>query len=332
MPRTDLSTETDWRPGAELETLQLRARLLARIRVFFAERRVLEVDTPALSRAGSTDPAIESFQTHWRGPGPETALYLQTSPEFFMKRLLAAGSGAIYQLCHVFRDGEWGRRHNPEFLLLEWYRPGMDHHALMDEIDALLATILRDIHDYTPARRLTYRQWFLNETGLDPWSDTVAAFRQFAESELASVPETMPTDELDPWLDLLVTHWLEPLLDGSPLFIHDYPVSQASLARVRQQPQAVAERFELYFKGFELANGFHELTDADEQRRRFEDDNMARQQVGQDVIPMDEQLIAALHGGLPDCAGVALGIDRLLMSITGLNNIDAAMPFGMQRL
>ncbi|VAW73875.1 Translation elongation factor P Lys34--(R)-beta-lysine ligase [hydrothermal vent metagenome] len=332
MPRTDLSTETDWRSGAELETLQLRARLLARIRTFFSERGVLEVDTPVFSRAGNTDPAIESFQTHWQGPGPEMALYLQTSPEFFMKRLLASGSGAIYQLCHVFRDGEWGRRHNPEFLLLEWYRPSMDHYALMDEIDALLATILKDIHDYTPARRLTYQQWFLNETGLDPWSDTVATFRRFAETELACVPETMPTDELDPWLDLLVSHWLEPRLDNGPLFIYDYPASQASLARVRQQPQAVAERFELYFNGVELANGFHELTDADEQQRRFEGDNVVRQQVGQDVVPMDEQLIAALRSGLPDCAGVALGIDRLLMSIADLSDIDAAMPFGLQRV
>ncbi len=332
VPRTDASIATVWCPGAELETLRLRARLLARIRAFFAERDVLEVDTPVLARAGNTDPAIESFQTHWQGPGPETALYLHTSPEFFMKRLLAAGSGAIYQLCHVFRNGELGRRHNPEFLLLEWYRPGMDHHALMDEIDELLTRVLDGIHDYRSAQRLTYQQWFLNETGLDPWSDTLQVFQRFAEAELVSVPKSMPADELDPWLDLLVSHWLEPRLDGNPLFIYDYPVSQASLARVRQQPQAVAERFELYFKGVELANGFHELTDAGEQRRRFELDNVARQRAGQHEVPVDEQLIAALHNGLPDCAGVALGIDRLLMTVAGLNSIDAAMPFGMQRI
>jgi lysyl-tRNA synthetase class 2 len=310
----------------------LRARLLARIRNYFADCGVLEVDTPMLSQAGSTDPSIESFQTQWQGPSIDAApLYLHTSPEFPMKRLLAAGSGPIYQLCHVFRNGELGRRHNPEFLMLEWYRPGLDHHALMDEMDVLMATVLDGICDYAPARRLTYQQWFLNETGLDPWSDPLDAFRRFAQSELASVPETMPDDALDPWLDLLVTHWLEPRLDEKPVFVYDYPVSQASLARVCQRPQPVAERFELYFKGIELANGFHELMDADEQQQRFEDDNAVRQQAGQSSIPVDAQLVSALREGLPDCAGVALGVDRLLMSVAGLCDIDAVMPFGMRR-
>ncbi len=285
-----------------------------------------------LSRAASTDPAIESFQTHWQGPSVSPApLYLHTSPEFPMKRLLAAGSGPIYQLCHVFRNGELGARHNPEFLMLEWYRPGMDHHALMDEIDVLMATVLQGICDYAPARRLTYQQWFINETGLDPWSDPLDAFRRFARSELTSVPETMPGDRLDPWLDLLLTHWLEPRLDGMPLFVNDYPVSQASLARVRQQPQPVAERFELYFKGIELANGFSELADADEQQRRFEADNATRRQTGLADMPVDMRLVAALRDGLPECAGVALGVDRLLMSVAGIGDIDSAMPFGMRR-
>ena len=332
MPRTELTADSGWRPGAELETLRLRARLLARIRTYVADRDVLEVDPPMLSQAGSTDPAIESFQTHWQGPSIGAApLYLHTSPECPMKRLLAAGSGPIYQLCHVFRNGELGRRHNPEFLMLEWYRPGSDHHALMDEIDVLMATVMEGVCDYVPARRLTYQQWFLNETGLDPWSDPLDAFRRFAQSELTSVPEMMPGDMLDPWLDLLVTHWLEPRLDDAPLFVYDYPVSQASLARVRQQPQPVAERFELYFKGIELANGFHELTNADEQQRRFEVDNAVRRQAGQVAVPADARLVTALRDGLPDCAGVALGIDRLLMSVAGLGDIDAAMPFGIRR-
>jgi elongation factor P--(R)-beta-lysine ligase len=332
VPRTESTAESGWRPGARLETLRLRARLLERIRSYFAGSGVLEVDTPMLSRAASTDPAIESFQTHWQGPSVSPApLYLHTSPAFPMKRLLAAGSGPIYQLCHVFRNGELGERHNPEFLMLEWYRPGMDHHALMDEIDVLMATVLQGICDYAPARRLTYQQWFINETGLDPWSDPLDAFRRFAQSELTSVPETMPGDRLDPWLDLLLTHWLEPRLDGMPLFVHDYPVSQASLARVRQQPQPVAERFELYFKGIELANGFCELADADEQQRRFEADNAIRRQTGLADMPVDMRLVAALRDGLPECAGVALGVDRLLMSVAGIGDIDSAMPFGMRR-
>ena len=324
--------DSGWRPGAALETLKLRATLLARIRRYFADQGVLEVDTPMLCRAGSTDPAIESFKTYWQGPSVEAGpLYLHTSPEFPMKRLLAAGSGPIYQLCHVFRNGELGRWHNPEFLMLEWYRPGFDHHALMDEIDVLMATVLDGICDYRPARRLTYQQWFVDATGLDPWSDSIEAFRRFAVSRLASVPDTMPDDVLDPWLDLLITHWLEPRLDDAPQFIYDYPVSQASLALVRQRPQPVAERFELYFKGKELANGFHELADGDEQQRRFEDDNAARLRAGQVGIPFDAQLVSALRDSFPDCAGVALGIDRLLMCVAGLGDIDSAMSFGMQR-
>jgi lysyl-tRNA synthetase class 2 len=309
----------------------LRARLLARIRGFFADRGVLEVDTPMLSQAAGTDPAIEPFEV--RLHSDEAApLYLHTSPEFFMKRLLAAGSGAIYQLCHVFRGGESGRRHNPEFLMLDWYRAGMEHLALMDEIDALLAKLLEGIVDYVPARRMTYQQWFLNETGLDPWSDSLDTFREFAHAHLSSVPTSMPDDVLDPWLDLFVTHWLEPRLNDDALFIFDYPASQASLARVRARPQPVAERFELYFKGVELANGFHELADPGEQQRRFEIDNMVRQQAGQRTLPVDNRMVAALRSGIPDCAGVALGFDRLLMSLTGLGDIDAAMSFGMRRV
>jgi lysyl-tRNA synthetase class 2 len=258
-------------------------------------------------------------------------LYLQTSPEFFMKRLLAAGSGPIYQLSHVFRNGETGRRHNPEFMLLEWYRPGYSQHRLMDEIDTLLAQVLQGRLEYRPARRITYRQWFMDETGLDPWSDGPAAFRAFAAAHLPSVPGGMPDDDLDPWLHLLLTHWLEPRLGGGAVFVYDYPASQASLARLRREPLPVAERFELYLDGVELANGFHELADASEQAQRFASDNRARRLNGQALMPVDTGLLAALEQGLPDCSGVAIGFDRLAMLAAGVTDLDSATGFSLAR-
>jgi len=334
VPGIDSAADSDWRPGANLDVLKLRARLLVRIRSFFAARDVLEVDTPALARTGCTDPAIESFATAYRGPGGAhgVPLYLHSSPEFCMKRLLAAGSGPIYQVSHVFRNGESGARHNPEFMLLEWYRPGFAPAALMDEIDALLGHVLDGYVDYRPARRITYRQWFMDETGLDPWSDPVASFSAFAAARLSSVPDGMPADELDPWLDLLLTHWLEPRLAATALFVYDYPPGQASLARVRQRPLPVAERFELYLNGVELANGFHELADSAEQAQRFAHDNRRRQAAQQPVVPVDRHFVAALECGLPDSSGVALGFDRLVMLAAGLSHIDRAIPFSLQRI
>jgi lysyl-tRNA synthetase class 2 len=313
--------------------MKIRATLLARIRAFFEHNGVLEVDTPALSRFGTTDPAIESFRSQYRGPGGAggVPLYLQTSPEFFMKRLLAAGCGPIYQLAHVFRNGELGRRHNPEFMMLEWYRPGLDHHALMDEVDALLAFVLRDFLDYRPARRISYRQWFVEETGLDPWSDSLAAFRDFAEQRLGSVPDNMSDHDLDPWLDLLVTHWLEARSDDEGLFVFDYPPSQAALARISGDSTRVAERFELFLQNVELANGFNELLDAEQQSQRFEDENRARAVSGQVAVDCDQHLLTAMRSGLPACAGVSIGVDRLVMLAAGVTELAAAVPFCFQR-
>lgn len=334
MPRTEPAAGSHWRPGADLDILKLRATLLARVRIFFAERGVLEVDTPVLCRGATTDPAIASFVTAYQTPGGADGLplYLHSSPEFCMKRLLAAGSGPIYQLSHVFRNGESGRRHNPEFMLLEWYRPGFSPSELMDEIDALLSQVLQGYLDYQPASRISYQRWFLDETGLDPWSDTPAAFRAFADQRLSSVPDGMPDDELDPWLDLFLTHWLEPRLKVPAQFVQDYPPGQASLAQVRQQPLPVAERFELYLHGAELANGFHELADSAEQRRRFERDNRSRQRSEQPEMPIDEPLLAAIDHGLPDCSGVALGFDRLVMLAAGQSELDSVLPFSLDRV
>jgi lysyl-tRNA synthetase class 2 len=334
VPKTEPAADAHWRPGADIKTLKLRAGLLARIREFFSIQGVLEVDTPVIGRGAATDPAIAPFITSYVAPGSNQGmpLYLHSSPEFGMKRLLAAGSGPIYQLSHVFRNGEFGRRHNPEFMLLEWYRPGYSPAQLMDEIDALMLQVLRGHVDYQPAVRTSYRQWFLDETGLDPWSDTPAAFRSFAANHLASVPDNMPDDELDPWLDLLLTHWLEPRLEVPSLFVQDFPPSQASLARVRPQPLPVAERFELYVHGVELGNGFHELTDSDEQRQRFERDNRLRKRAGQPAVRFDQGLLAALDSGLPDCSGVALGFDRLVMLAAGQTDIDDVLPFSLDRV
>lgn len=317
--------EEDWRPDASLELLRERARILAGIRAFFLARQLLEVETPMLSAAGTTDPNIESFHTAYAGPGAPggRTLWLHTSPEFPMKRLLAAGSGPIWQLCRVFRQGEAGGRHNPEFTLLEWYRPGFTVSDLMDEVAALVETVAGAA---LRRRRLSYRQAFEAALGLDPHTAPVAQLRAAAaESGLANLELG---EARDPWLDLLMSHVVEPGFDAETLtFVHDYPASQAALARIRPGDPALAERFELYFRGMELANGFHELADADEQAARFAADRAARAARGQVDVPADRRLIAALAHGLPDCSGVALGVDRLVMALTGRTRIADVLAF-----
>ncbi len=324
----------DWRPGADLATLRLRAELLARIRAFFAARDVLEVETPLLSAAAITDPHLASFATVYSGPGPRygQTLYLHTSPEFPMKRLLAAGSGCIYQIARVFRDGEAGRRHNPEFTLLEWYRVGFDHHWLMTEVAELATLLLRDRLSLADPEWLSYRQAFERHLNLNPHRATVAELAAGAERQGVPIPSGMPADDIDPWLDLLLTQRIEPHLgQGRLCFLYDYPASQAALARLRPGDPPVGERFELYLYGVELANGFHELGDAVEQRRRFEVENAARQAQGLPVMPVDEYLLAALDAGLPDCAGVALGFDRLVMLAAGKNSLAEVLAFPFER-
>ena len=325
-----MSFPQDWKPTASIGVLQRRAAILAQIRQFFTERAVLEVETPVLSAAAVTDPHLESFATDYRGPGGGHR-YLHTSPEFPMKRLLAAGSGPIYQLCRVFRQGESGRRHNPEFTLLEWYRPGWDHHALMDEVQALAELVLRG-RLTAPAQRLTYAEAFMRYAELDPHRATPEALRRCVEAHgIAPVAGLAPEARND-WLDLLLTHVVEPQLgQGGLTFIHDYPADQAALARVRPGPIPVGERFELYFRGVELANGFHELGEAEEQRRRFEAELVVRRQLGLPEVPMDMRLLAALAAGLPDCAGVALGVDRLVMLALEASHIDEVLAFPVER-
>lgn len=323
-------TSPEWRPTATLENLRLRARVLAVIRAFFAERGVLEVETPILSCATATDPHLDSLATRYTGPGAAAGqtLYLQTSPEFAMKRLLAAGSGPIYQLAKVFRNGESGRRHNPEFTLLEWYRPGFDPKALMDEVDALVASVLG-----TPAaERLSYAEAFIRYAGIDPHAAATAELQRIASVENFSESLSLSGDDNDGWLDLLLTHLVEPHLGRErPAFIFDYPPSQAALARIRSGNPSVAERFELYIDGIELGNGYHELGDAHEQRRRFEADRARRRNAGLPDAPVDERLLAALEHGLPGCSGVALGVDRLIMIAARARTIDEVMAFPLAR-
>ena len=323
----------DWRPTADLRVLRLRAQLLAETRAFFAAGKVLEVETPALSSAATTDPQLDSFVTRFTGPGANSGrmLYLQTSPEFAMKRLLAAGSGSIYQVARVFRDGEVGARHNPEFVLLEWYRVGYDYHQLMAEVDQLVTTLLRDHIVLAPSERLSYRQAFQQYLQLDPHTVTVAELRDCVEQQGLSVA-AMPGGDLDMWRDLLLSHCIEPRLGkGRLTFIYDYPASQAALARIRMGAPPVAERFELYCSGIELANGFQELTDHVEQRKRFLQDNRQRATRGKLEVTLDERFLAALAAGLPDCAGVALGFERLVMIAADVPELQQASAFCFDR-
>ncbi len=323
-------TAGSWRPTASLVGARRRARILAQVRSFFAARGVLEVQTPVLASAPPSDPHLAALATRYQGPAADggRTLYLQTSPEFAMKRLLAAGWGSIYSLGPAFRDGEAGRRHNPEFTMLEWYRPGFDHLQLMDEVDALLQEVLGT----SSAARTTYRDAFEAVLGVDPHHATT---EELAACAANSGMETggMSSAGRDDWLGLLFAHLVEPGLGrGTPTFVLDYPASQAALARVRPGPPPVAERFEVYVEGVELANGYHELTDADEQRRRFVADLADRRRLGLPEVPLDHRLLAALEAGMPDSAGVALGFDRLVMLALGAESLAEVVAFPLDRV
>ncbi len=322
----------NWRPTATAEVLKKRAELYGSVRSFFAAREVLEVETPILSRHATVDRHIESFAAS----SPQAARgiaagFLHTSPEFAMKRLLAAGSGAIYQIARVFRYEEQGRHHNPEFTLLEWYRPGFDHHRLMDEVALLIA------HCGGPSscERLSYRAAFERHGGFDPHVISASELRQRLRVAGHGEPQDLTADELgdrDFWLDLWMSLQVGPRLGAEqPCFIYDFPASQAALARVRPGTPPLAERFELFWDGLELANGFHELTDAGEQQRRFQADQAWRSEHERAVPPYDRHLIEALRAGLPPCAGVALGLDRLLMRLLGLDTVAATLAFAGDR-
>jgi lysyl-tRNA synthetase class 2 len=308
--------------------LHLRARLYSLIRAYFAERFVLEVETPMLSAAGNTDPNIESFSATFSGhvDAGQRERWLRTSPEYPLKRLLATGVGDCYELGRVFRNGEAGGRHNPEFTMLEWYRVGWDHHQLMEETIGLVEEALAMVGRRAEVWVEGYRQLFIDELGIDPMHAPIEELRANLH-EYNIEPEGLTRDD---WLDLIITHKLQPAFPRDRItIIHDYPASQCALAKVRPGDPPMAERFEVYLGRYELANGYHELNDATEQRRRFERDNETRRARGQRAIPMDESLLEVLDA-MPDCAGVALGIERLLMCLVGTDAIADVLtfPFG----
>jgi elongation factor P--(R)-beta-lysine ligase len=317
----------DWRPTATHDALRRRAGLVAAVRRFFGERGVLEVETPVLAAAAATDLHLASLATELSGATRRT-MWLQTSPELHMKRLLAAGSGPIWQLGKAFRDGEAGRRHNPEFTMLEWYRPGWDHHRLMEEVEALLVAALGAFAQ--PAEVLTYRNAFALHAGIDPFTASAADLARRA-GELDVAADGLG-DDREAWLHLIFVSVIEPRLGrGRVSFVHDFPTSQAALARIRGEDPPVAERFEAFVEGVELANGYHELADPGEQHRRFDADLAERGRRGLPVVPADERLLAALAHGFPDCAGVALGFDRLVMLALGATSIAEVIAFPSDR-
>lgn len=320
-----------WRSAASTEIIRLRARMLQDIRAFFDQRDVLEVETPLLSAAATTDPHLASFSTRYR----EQELYLNTSPEYCMKRLLADHGDAIYQVCKSFRSDELGRWHNPEFSMLEWYRPGFDMFQLMAELlelVQLLATnngiIIKSINS------ISYADAFFGAAGIDPHSASADDCRHCASEYGIEQPVGLE-DDVDEWLDWLLTQLVIPSFDEDAFtLLYDYPRTQAALARLYEDTvgRIVAARFELFFGATELANGFDELRDADEQRLRFEHENLRRQSQGMPVAILDDHLIMALQHGLPACSGVALGLDRLLMVLAGEDLIEHVLAFPFARI
>jgi elongation factor P--(R)-beta-lysine ligase len=365
-----MPSTTPWRPTATRAMLEQRAILLARARSFFADGGVLEVDTPMVINAPVTDVHIHSAQVDLGAPLPaggappaehrdtSRPFFLHTSPEYAMKRLLAAGSGDIYQICHVVRGFERGRLHNAEFTLVEWYRLGFTLDDLMSEVDALVRALLGPVASGHGSERLTYRDAFVRELGLDPFTASLGELRQEArklgfedggsgggatsglaadtadsgDSGAAAATTATAAPHRDELLDFLMGAVVGPRLGANALtFVHGYPATQAALARLDPQDPRAALRFELYCEGVELANGFHELASAAEQRARFNQDIAERHRAGLPTFPPDELLLAALEAGLPECSGVALGFDRTLMLATGAKTIDEVLPFPTER-
>ncbi|MFT2111738.1 EF-P lysine aminoacylase EpmA [Marinomonas sp. 2405UD68-3] len=317
-----------WQPSTEIATLRKRAELFSQVRHFFYERNVMEVDTQMLSLASISDPHIESLSLQTAIEGKPTTYYLQTSPEFAMKRLLCAGAGSIYQLGKVFRAEDRGRRHALEFTMLEWYRVGFDHWQLMDEIEQLLKRVANN--ERLVCERMSYKETFETVLGFNPYAVGLKTLQtvsyQHTEYGLAE------TDR-DTLLELLFSHVIEPKIGWQqPCFIHSYPASQAALAKkIQVDGDDIAARFELYWQGMELANGYFELTDADEQAERFAEEMAQRSLLTLAPRQVDERLVSALEEGMPSCAGVALGIDRLLMLLCQIDHINQVIPFADDR-
>ena len=310
----------DWRPSASLEHLRARAGLYRQIREYFYAHDVLEVDTPLVASSGVSDPHVLNYRVFHHRDNRQSG-FLQTSPEYAMKRLLAAGAPSIYQLGKAFRDEEQGRYHNPEFTLLEWYRLNWDHHQLMVEISDLLSELLG-----TPkASKMSYHECFEHFVKVDIYALSDKQLQELVRTQANYLGDDESRDTL---LQLLFSNLIEPHLGiDAPCFVYDYPISQAALARASEEDPRCAHRFELFIRGVELGNGFYELRDPQEQAKRFASDNQERLELGLPTMASDEKLLAALESGLPDCAGFAMGIDRLLLLKTKATSIGELIAF-----
>ncbi len=319
-----------WQPNCSIELLQIRARMLQHIRVFFAQQNVLEVETPLLSHASGTDSQLDFFTTFYETSPNRQPLFLQTSPEFAMKRLLAAGSGSIFQICKVFRNGEAGRFHNSEFTMLEWYRVDFDLTQLMTEVEMLFG-VLFDGKLNAP-QRVSYQAIFEQFTGLNALIFSFEDYAAFAKQ--ANLPEAISIcgENHVLWLDFLFSFCVQPNLgQGGLCLVYGYPACQSSLARLNTENPLITERVEVFLNGIELGNGYHELTDVIEQNRRFEAEIQLRQEKNLPAAIKDENLLAALENGLPNCAGIALGLDRVLMLLTKQLSISNVLSFDIER-
>ena len=322
----------EWQPTCSIELLRLRAKVLDGIRRFFSARGVLEVETPLLSYSSGTDPQLDFFTTDYCSPPLQHTLFLQTSPEFAMKRLLAAGSGSIYQIGKAFRNGESGRFHNPEFTLLEWYRVGFTLSQLMDEIAELLTVLFNDHWALNPAQRFSYQSLFQCYTGLNPLEFSYQDYCAYARDNQLSEAVSICGFDHALWLDFIFSHNVQPKLgENFVCMVYGYPSCQSSLARINEYNSQITDRVEVFINGIELGNGYYELTDAKEQERRFDKEIAIRQQRKRSVSVKDKHLVAALEAGLPECSGMAMGLDRLLMLLANCATINDVLGFPIHR-
>ncbi len=326
--------QAPWATNAKREAFEARAAMCAEIRAFFLELDVLEVETPLLCQRTVTDPMLSGFRTEYaltEGRG-STPLYLQTSPEFAMKRLLASGMGSIFQISKAFRNGEVGRHHNPEFTLLEWYRVGSDLHDLQEEVASLIRRLAAIFGFSMSVEYVTYLEAFQKHLDLHPLDASLSDMSALAASRGLGDAETICGDDRGYWLDFLFSCLIQPILKSNCLtMVSRYPAILPSLAKKSADDTRWVERVELFMGGMELGNGFHELTDPIEQEARFRMDLAARARLGMTLPAIDDRLIDALTFGLPDCSGIAIGLDRLLMVLTGAKSIDEVLAFSFER-
>jgi len=320
----------NWKPVCDVKQMRLRAKMLANIRRFFEQRAVLEVETPLLCSATGTDPQLDFFSSIYHCAPNNKTMYLQTSPEFAMKRLLAAGSGSIFQICKAFRNGELGRFHNPEFSILEWYRVDFTMDQLMDEVVDLITGLLGPGPD--EVYKVSYVDVFKQATGLNPLDFCQLRYAEYAVNNNIKDAVSLCGDDHSMWLDFIFSYKVQTTLEGYSLaMVYGYPAIQSSLARINTEDSAVADRFEVFIKGIEIGNGFFELSDASEQEKRFDQENQCRQKKGLPVVQKDKHFLQALHAGLPDCSGIALGLDRLLMVMCNAQALDDVIAFPFER-